>query len=139
MFDALVSKSREFHRREPFHSNLQPTQSLFFSSPKLCNRIESIRDRSASPCRVKEAIVRDAEGTRPILHRSVVPAIQQYLDIKSRYGTPAEQEMYRPMTPELFLRRLLICRPVVFMNSCDSFVLKNGVDGAGLVELRKGR
>ncbi|CAM9251547.1 unnamed protein product [Ectocarpus fasciculatus] len=105
--------------------------SLFLSSPRLNNRIESIVDRSANPDRVKEIILRDAEGTRPVLHRSVVPAMQQYLDIKSSYGTPAEQDLYRAMTPELFVQKLLVCRPVVFMNPCDSFVLKNGVDGAG--------
>ena len=130
LYDSLVARSETFYSREPFRSNLQQ-RSFWSRSHEMANRIQSIVDRRSDKEETKVQIAKDAMRTRPVISAPVLAAMNQYLAIKQAHGTAAEKEIYKEMDEFAFIKRLLTCRPVVFMNSCDQYLLPGGADGAG--------
>lgn len=131
MYESLLRSSAAVHSREPFSSNLQPSAYSLFGAPKLCNRIESIVERSKDKSATSCLIANDALQTRPVVLQRVLAHMELYLNIKLKKGTATEKLIYQSMDATGFVKRLLTCRPVVFMNPCDSYLLSGGWSGAG--------
>ena len=113
----LMSRSETFYQNIRFHSR--------FNS-RLENRISHLYqiDR-VNP----EEIVRFAETTYCIFDESVRTIAHQFLDVKRRFGSFVEKDLYASMTVDMFLCRLLIQRPAAFFGSNDTFMFRNCVDG----------
>jgi hypothetical protein len=117
-FETLVKKSNGFTSVTRF-----PTQA---------NRIATI----AGNDNVKKAeIERQANGARPIVHADVMELIKDFLIYKKKFGSSLEQNLYADMTELSFIDRLLIKRPLMFMNEFDQYRLRNGQSGHGDFEL----
>ena len=115
--NSILLQSKEFASRIPF-----PTKD---------NLIETI----ARTAKLKAEVVEHAQGTRPLLHRRIWIFISQFLKFKRDYGTSIEQAFYRNMTVEQFIDRLIQKRPLMFMTSSDSYLLRDGQGGEGGFEL----
>ncbi len=100
----------------------------FSEFPTKANTIDALVQRGdATP----EEIASDATGTRVITHARVVELMEQFLGLKREHGTPAERALYRDMSLQDFVTRLLLCRPLVFLNSSDLYMKRDGLGGAG--------
>jgi len=75
----------------------------------------------------------NARGCRPIIHEKVVSFMNDFLELKRRSGSFQEKHLYRSGNVDSipkFVDRLLRKRPLAFLGSRDSFMLRNGVTGA---------
>ena len=112
-YKELVQKSNDFFRNNA-GVKVQTTANL----------IENMRDRS-------ETIERFANQAYPIIHETVVDLIQDFLTFKRQHGSSTERKLYRAMSVTEFVDRLVSKRPLVFFMSVDSWITKDGADGAG--------
>ena len=79
-----------------------------------------------------------AKNTRPIVHECVVPLLKDFLDAKRRYGSRVEKRLYEKMNVSEFVTRLIRCRPLMFMNKIDLYILRDGkTDGVGREDFDK--
>lgn len=80
---------------------------------------------------VVQQIAQNALTTRPILMRSTVRLIEEFLDHKREHGTSIEKVIYgSDVSVYNLITRLLTCRPIMFMERYDRFMMQ-GLDGAG--------
>jgi hypothetical protein len=112
-FTQLTSRTAELPYKLPTKNNLL---SVICKTPEL-----------------QAEAVKHAQTTRPYCHKKILPLLLSFLEIKQKYGSTIEQQLYQNncSTPNQLLHRLLTKRPLMFMNSFDQFLLKNGHDGAG--------
>ncbi|KAJ3276337.1 hypothetical protein HDV01_004960 [Terramyces sp. JEL0728] len=103
-FESLVKKSAEFHSRLAL-SKVNTTH----------NRIHQIATYKPS-----SEILEHAQGTRIITHSSVIKVIEDFLKMKLISGSPIEKKLYAGMTGNDFVKRLIVNRPLVFMNKSDT-------------------
>lgn len=75
-----------------------------------------------------------AKNTHPILHNKTIQLIEDFLTTKKKYGSKVEKELYKNMTHEEFITRLLTKRPLTFLNIHDYYILQNGKTGFGATE-----
>lgn len=94
--------------------------------PTLQNRISEIASRSDDPQTVKDQIVKDAIGTRVIIHHRILELVDDFLRIKMQYGSAVEQTLYRRMTRDEFIQRLILKRPLSFMGADDETLGRDG-------------
>jgi hypothetical protein len=107
-FASLVQASQKFEK-------------TVASFPVEANRIHTIAGNN----KAKQDIIADqAANTRPIIDHRVMVLIDQFLLHKKSRGTPTEQAVYRYMTSNQFIDRLLIKRPIMFMTSFDTSLLR---------------
>jgi hypothetical protein len=121
VYNTLISRSAQFHKTMPLASIRM----------KLSNRLALICKDGRNYSENKKDIALNALGTRPIVHRDVIKAIQNYLSHRITHGTSADVTIYKDMNELDFIIRLLTHRPVVFYTSIDHYVLRNGIDGVG--------
>jgi hypothetical protein len=100
----------------------------FDEFPTKLNLVGALVERGHA---TEEEISRDATGTRVITHARVVELLEQFLGLKREFGTPSERALYKDMTLEDFVTRLLTCRPFIFLNSSDVYMKRNGMGGSG--------
>lgn len=112
-FDLLVSKSREFYRRFPV--------------PIEQNRIETF----AKTKKIQEEVVGHALKTRALVHKKVMVLIADFLTFKKKYGTEKEKAVYQELDVSKFIDRVLKKRPVVFVDGCDEYLLRDKTEGIG--------
>jgi len=117
-FETLVKKSASFNSVTRF--------------PKQTNRIAAIAGNNQS---VQAVITEQANAVRPLLHKNVMKLIEDFLNCKKYFGSVAEKKLYAGMTEWDFIDRLLVKRPLMFMNECDQYLLKDGQSGHGDFEL----
>jgi len=67
----------------------------------------------------------------PLLHGGVISLAHDFLSIKREYGSSIERELYENMTLVGFFDRLATKRCVVFFQSYDSYLLRNGYNDNG--------
>eukprot|EP01084_Bolivina_argentea_P148905 260236_1 len=67
----------------------------------------------------------------PLLHGSVISLADHFLSIKKEHGSEIEKKFYSHMTLVQLFDRLATKRCVVFYQTYDSYVLRNGSNGAG--------
>ena len=108
-FEALVDRSRAFEE----HVCAMPTRA---------NKIEVI---AANNLVLQAEVVANARGTAPIIHGDVLFLIREFLKIKREHGEAPEKALYAQMTLKQFLHRLLVKRPLAFLNPTDSSRLRD--------------
>ena len=101
--------------------------ALPYNFPTKHNLIENICLTQSD----KETCADFALRTRPVIVSRMVPLLQEFIDIKRRFGSSVEKTLYATLGVETLLDRLLQKRPLAFMNRNDQFLLKSGLDGAG--------
>lgn len=113
-FDVLLNASNKFEKevcKIPTHNN----------------KIVNIAKSEA----LKKEILEHAKGTCPIMHKKVMDFIPLFLEHKLKYGSSKEKALYKDMTVNDFIDRLLKKRPVVFVNPKDDHVLRDKNNGKG--------
>ncbi|MCX5922709.1 MAG: DUF4804 domain-containing protein [Candidatus Dependentiae bacterium] len=122
-FNDLVQRSQTFAQNGNFLGGKFPTNN---------NRIAVI----AGNDQTKQAKIAEyARNTYPIMHGSVLQLINEFMLHKKTQGSPAEQALYKDMTQLEFIDRLLTQRPLMFMTSSDSYLLRDGkTQGSGAFE-----
>lgn len=68
----------------------------------------------------------DAQTTTIITHSRFPELVQSFMDHKLKHGTPVEQVFYGTLYWRDMISRLISKRPLVFMGSGDTTVLRNG-------------
>lgn len=112
-FAELLNNSDQFAARIPF-----PTS-------------DNLMKNFAVTESIQQDILAHAKDSAPLLPQQVWDFIPRFLDFKKQHGTAKEKDLYREMTPEQFVDRLIKKRPLMFMTGADSYVLRNGAKGAG--------
>lgn len=79
----------------------------------------------------KEEIAQMAAGVRPVMHHKLRSLIQNFLAVKMKSGSIPEKQLYENMSVEEFIDRLLKKRPLMFMNSNDSYISRDSIWGLG--------
>ncbi len=102
--------------------------SAFDEFPTKLNLIQEVVKRGEA---TEEDIAHDATETRVITHARVVELREQFLGLKREFGTTSERALYKDVTLEDFVTRLLTCRPFIFLNSSDVYMKRNGMGGSG--------
>lgn len=113
-FHSLIIKSDLFDKQIPF-----PTQN---------NRIKSIAKNDPV---IEQAIQDQANHTYPIIHGKLLDLINDFLAYKNEFGTTQEKELYKDMHVHVFMDRLLLKRPIMFMTEHDTFMLRDKKSGNG--------
>jgi len=108
-FQALLNRSAEFERRVRF--------------PTVSNRIAVIAGKDVQK---QQRIVEHANGTYLLVHQAVYKLIDEFLAYKKSHGTAIEKALYKTMTTESFIERLVKKRPLMFMNPLDDYLLRDG-------------
>lgn len=88
------------------------------------NRIRKIVERSKNQSLTKKQIVNDAQSTKLLIHPKVKTALTSFLNFKRINGTEAEKELYKSMSLDDFVYRLIYNRPLAFANQWDSILLR---------------
>ncbi|KAH8681893.1 hypothetical protein BX600DRAFT_447447 [Xylariales sp. PMI_506] len=86
---------------------------------------------TTNPAFDPEVVRQDAAGTRIIVHKSFPELVEAFLAHKRAQGSRGEREFYGPggLGPQTWQQqtaRLLARRPLVFMTSSDSTMLRDG-------------
>jgi hypothetical protein len=112
---------------------LKGASGLFMSKssygrPVTANSIEAIA--GADPKKQRE-VIQHAEATCPVVDERFLSLAKDFLTHKRKHGTAKEKELYGTeahpkMTVEQFTHRLLTKRPLMFMNSADDYLLRDG-------------
>lgn len=113
--DQLINNSNEFEKN-------------CVKMPTTNNKIASISMKDNG---VALEIVKQAQGAHPIVHEKVWELAQGFLAIKRKEGSSVERQLYENMTVEQFFDRLLAKRPLMFMTSFDTYILRDGTGGNG--------
>ncbi len=90
--------------------------------PTQNNRIAKIAGNDQTK---KDRIAYHAENTYPLIHPKVQPFIEQFLEYKKNNGTSKEKAVYKNMSLDQFIMRLLIKRPLMFMTEQDQYLLRS--------------
>ncbi|MBL4846038.1 MAG: DUF4804 domain-containing protein [Planctomycetes bacterium] len=111
---------------------LERSRSLSYEMPTQANRLseQSVR---------RDEVEQHAASVRPVLHGSVLSLIREFLALKRELGTRAEQAVYASLDEVGFVSRLLAKRPLAFLDSSDSYLLRDGTRSLGGFELVGGR
>ena len=67
----------------------------------------------------------------PLVHGSVLSLAYDVMQLKIKYGTAIEQKLYAELSLQDFFDRLATNRCVVFYQSYDSYLLRNGYNDNG--------
>jgi len=67
-----------------------------------------------------------------VVHASIFPLMEEFLQHKRQHGTDIEKEVYENMTSAAYLNRLLVKRPIVFYTPHDVSILRNGAEPPGI-------
>ena len=112
-FEQLEKKSKRF-----FTQRQKPTEHNFISELKT----DEIKEKK---------IYEFANRAYPVVHADVIGIAQLFLDNKIKSGTKDEKKIYENLQVPEFMHRLLTKRPLVFINSNDYWVDKEGNSAAG--------
>ena len=107
-----------------FAELLDRSASLPYAMPTQANRLAHFADR-------REEVEAHALGVRPILHAQVWELIREFLVLKSTGVDARTRPLYASMDPAAFVTRLLTRRPLAFLTSSDSYLLRGGEQGEG--------
>lgn len=114
-----------------FEELVANSEALSVRFPTIQNRVLTIANKSADPEATSSQIFKDALQTRVILHRKVELLIEEFLDVKRTFGTAIEKNLYKIMTVQKFIQRLIVKRPLTFLSSSDYTVGRDGQEIQG--------
>ncbi|HEY6438003.1 MAG TPA: DUF4804 domain-containing protein, partial [Ignavibacteriaceae bacterium] len=118
---------------ESFEELVDRTNKLLVKIPTNENLISVI---AGNDIEKQSKIVDHANRTRIIIHHRILSLIEDFLKVKQLYGSTIEKKLYKSMTRNEFIQRLLIKRPLVFVGaSCvikrDRGLLRDGTEIIG--------
>ena len=113
-FNKLVERSNFFDTKTPF--------------PTTQNKILSITQ--ADPEK-SSLILRDAKETYPLIHPQTLLLLRKFLTLKRTIGTTPERQIYKKLSLNSFIKRLITKRPLMFMTHKDTYLLRDGSRGSG--------
>lgn len=122
-----TSTSTLLKNSDAFHQKI-PNNKSIVNAP---NRIQSL---IANGLATSDEIAENAKNTHPIMHNKVNQLITDFLSYKKEFGTEEEKAIYKNMTNDQFIERLLTKRPIVFYDTNDTYMLRNGTLGSGNFE-----
>ena len=73
----------------------------------------------------EEELLANANSAYPIIHHRVYDLMIKFLDLKKRVGSEVEKEIYKDISIESFIDRLVGKRPLVFVGERDTYVLRD--------------
>ena len=105
-------------------SNNEPDKWSFLtlSQPAVKPPIDTNSVTQFNPSTVRQ----DAEATRIIIHPRFPQLVQDFLDAKRSNGSKTEKTLYAPMTWRDETTRLIEKRPLMFVGSSDTTMLRDG-------------
>ena len=103
---------------------VERSAALPYAFPTSANRIATLGERATE-------VEAHAAGVRPILHANTLSLIEDFLASLREVGTPLERALYADMSSQAFITRLLHRRPLAFLTSADSYLLRDGTQGHG--------
>lgn len=92
---------------------------------------DNLIENFATTEELQKEVVAHANASHPFLPKRVWNFIPKFLDFKREHGTDTEKALYRNITPEQFVDRLIKKRPLMFMSQFDKYLLANGESGMG--------
>jgi len=98
--------------------------------PLLTNRITHERWQD-----FRDEVSNHMRSCYPLLHGGVLSLAHNFLQIKRKYGSSVEKKVYETMTLTQFFHRLATKRAVVFYQSYDAYLLRDGYNDNGHWEL----
>lgn len=113
-FDELLQKSVAFRKRLKSKGITQ--------TPQTPNTVD-IAQTSAE----KQEIAAMAANTRPIVHQKVYEAAKDFVAYWKENGSNLETTLYKDMTPEQLIDRLLTKRPICFYGTDDCSLTREGI------------
>lgn len=109
-FCDLVNRSNDFANTiRPFPTSNNRIAAIASNSKKIMKRIEA-----------------QARSVRPIASHEIKQLINGFLKYKAAHGSRIERPFYASMGFDTFIDRLLINRPLMFMNPKDDYLLRDG-------------
>lgn len=78
-----------------------------------------------------QLFINSITGSRPILHKEIYDLLPKFIGIKKAHGTEVEKKLYKNMTVNELVDRLIYKRPLTFMRYDDYYRLRNGASGSG--------
>ena len=129
---SAVSSTDDDQQGSFFHEMVKKSDHFMLHFPTVDNRIKQIAGTDVSK---QLCIAQQAATTYPIIPLKLSHFMRDFLTHKVEHGTAIEKEIYRNMSVHDFIDRLLTKRPLMFMMSDDSYLLKSGKKGRGGFEL----
>ena len=80
----------------------------------------------------EEELLANANSAYPIIHHRVYDLMNKFLDLKRRVGSKVEKDIYKEVSIESFIDRLVSKRPLVFVGALDTYVLRDQGEGEWL-------
>jgi hypothetical protein len=77
-------------------------------------------------------IVEQMNSVRPVVTQKTIEVAERFLEDKRANGSETEKALYKEMTTEQFMNRLLLKRHLQFMTSRDSYITRTGQHGSGI-------
>lgn len=77
----------------------------------------------------QETLEKQVNSAYPLIHARVLPLLAAFLHNKRLHGKKKEKSLYSSLSLLDLVDRLLKKRPIVFFNSIDNFLLRDGTEG----------
>eukprot|EP01128_Nolandella_sp_AFSM9_P000091 TRINITY_DN1014_c1_g1_i1.p1 TRINITY_DN1014_c1_g1~~TRINITY_DN1014_c1_g1_i1.p1 ORF type:complete len:610 (+),score=139.40 TRINITY_DN1014_c1_g1_i1:65-1831(+) len=107
----------------PFGVLVENSEKLAVEMPTRHNSIEALVKEDPS----KQSVIEEhAAETSILVHRKVLKLIKSFLAFKLEHGSRKEKALYKGMTAEQLVHRLIAKRPYVFFTSRDMSLLRDG-------------
>lgn len=97
--------------------------------------IESVRCKNLIGQTTEEILKGNINSVYPVLHENALILYSEFLQHKRKFGTDIERELYKDMTLEMLIDRLLRKRAVAFVGPRDRYMLIDGFGRSGKWEL----
>lgn len=122
------AQHRDFFKRPDIFFQIIADRSIKFNDsvgtfPTTNNRIVEIAGNDHS---IKKIIVEHAMDVSLLIDKDVQLLIAHFLEYKKNNGTKIEKALYKDMSLQQFIVRLLIKRPLMFMTEADQYLLRDG-------------
>ncbi|XP_018564431.1 uncharacterized protein LOC108905866 [Anoplophora glabripennis] len=96
--------------------------------------IESVKCKSIAATNVKD-LTQNINSVYPVVHEHVLILYSNFLQNKRKFGSGVERELYKDMTLDMLVDRLLKKRAVAFVGPHDRYMLLDGFGRSGKWEL----
>lgn len=113
---------------------LHNMDKVMYSHPLRSSAFDALRAAASDP-QLRTEWESNANGVTPIIHHRVPRLLDDFLAAKVKYGSTVERKLYTGRAREWLVTRLLTCRPLVFCNPSDTYLLKSGTQSEGGFEM----
>ncbi|KAJ8925664.1 hypothetical protein NQ315_009509 [Exocentrus adspersus] len=97
--------------------------------------IDSIRCKNLAGRIAQVTLEENINSAYPVVHEQTLLLYSKFLEHKRKFGNEVEREIYKDMTLDMLVDRLLTRRAVAFVGRYDSYMLMDGLKRSGNWEL----